>query len=431
MSDASTSSIPAPRANSVTRIALPALIVASALAILAWSSWRAWAPLPSVSVEPVIARPIAGDSAGQSATTPAAAAPGPIIQAPGWVEPYPFTITVAALVPSVVREIFVLEGDKVAAGQVVAKLVDEEEILTLRRMAAERDMKAADLAMLKDEYTRKAKLLASGAVSEGEVARLAIRVTGADAALAQSQVAVDEAALALSRTEVRAPSQGVVMARLVTPGSLVGMSGGDTGVLQMFDPANLQVRVDVPLADAGRLAVGEKAQVQVDSMPGVTIAGKVIRLVQQADIAKNTVQAKVLLESPPAGLVPDMLARAKIETHVAAGAKGGMSGVPQSSRTELVVRGSALAALVPSPSGLLTGNALVAVDVRDGVGRVEERQVVAASQPDRDGWIVVTEGLRPGDLLITDGANRIRAGSSVRVMTNTETKERDPHAQHR
>jgi hypothetical protein len=90
------------------------------------------------------------------------------------------------------------------------------------------------------------------------------------------------------------------------------MDPSTAAVAQLFDPNNLQVRTDVPLADAGKLRVGQQALVQFDSLPGQTVRGRVLRLVQQADIAKNTLQAKVLLENPPLGLVPDMLARVRI-----------------------------------------------------------------------------------------------------------------------
>ena len=411
----SSPSIPQPKTHVFARVALPTAVVAVALGVLAWSSWRAWAPLAHVKVEPVVTRSVtAGSSAG---TERPASVPGPVIQAPGWIEPAPFPITVAALVPSVVEEVLVLEGDSVAAGQVVARLVDAEEALALRRAEAERDIKAADHELLLDELGRKTRLVESGAVSEGEVARLALKARGAKASLAQAQVAVDEAALALERTRVKAPSAGVVMARLAAPGALVGMSPDDIGIVSMFDPKSLQVRVDVPLADAGRLAIGASATVQVDALPGVMIRGRVIRLVQQADSAKNTLQAKVLLESPPAGLVPDMLARVKIDTMVVGRAGAGSATGSGSSRTEIVARASALGALVAGDAGTLRGDVLVVVDVRDDVGRVEKRAVTALGQPDPSGWIVVTEGLRPGDLVITDGAERVRDGSSVRVSS--------------
>lgn len=432
--------IPAPSLRIGTRVVLPLIIVGGAAAILAWSSWRAWAPLTQVRAVPVVVRTANDGASGDAASGAAGAAAkagssqprGPIVQAPGWIEPAPFAMSASALTPGVVREVLVLEGDHVTAGQVVARLIDDQAKLALRRADADVEVKAADLAAVEDELARKQKLVEIGGVSVGEVARLALRVQAAKASLAQVVATRDESALALARTEVRAPASGVVMARLVTTGSFVGMSPESMAVVQIFDPASLQVRTDVPLADAGRLAIGQSAEVQVDALPGQTIRGRIIRLVQQADIAKNTLQAKVLLENPPAGLVPDMLARVRIQlgstksgaagTNVPAGAASG------GGRNELAVPESAVAHLAIAADGMRTGVIRVVIDVREGVGKIEERAVIAAGHADADGWATVIEGVRPGDFVVLSDSPPTRNGQTVRIETSAPAKgEHDDH----
>ena len=491
-----TSSIPLPSVRIGTRVVLPAVIVFSAIAILAWSSWRAWAPLTTVRAVPVVIR-AAGDSTSMTMNSPASSnvlsnntalnsgqtsAPrGAVVQAPGWVEPSPFPIAASALTSGVVREVLVLEGDHVEQGQVVAKLINDQAKIALHRSEAEVKIKSAELGMLQDELSRKQKLVAGGGVSEGEVARLAIKVLGAKAVVEQADAAREEAELTLTRTEVRAPVAGVVMARLAAPGSLVGMDASNAAVVQLFDPKNLQVRTDVPLADAGRLRVGQQAQVQFDSMPGQTVRGRVLRLVQQADIAKNTLQAKVLLENPPDGLVPDMLARVRIfldsaptpsaaqimraannsatkslEKSAVQNANGGAmqaSGagmnIGATSRTEIAAPEIVLAQTVAATDGTRIGTVRVVVDVRDGVGRIESREVVCA-QPAGE-WTAVISGLRPGDFVVlpdspathdgqivrmdntaaaTDGSDANAAPLSNNATSAEHTSNGDPHAKH-
>ena len=491
-----TSSIPLPSVRIGTRVVLPAVIVFSAIAILAWSSWRAWAPLTTVRAVPVVIR-AAGDSTSMTMNSPASSnvlsnntalnsgqtsAPrGAVVQAPGWVEPSPFPIAASALTSGVVREVLVLEGDHVEQGQVVAKLINDQAKIALHRSEAEVKIKSAELGMLQDELSRKQKLVAGGGVSEGEVARLAIKVLGAKAVVEQADAAREEAELTLTRTEVRAPVAGVVMARLAAPGSLVGMDASNAAVVQLFDPKNLQVRTDVPLADAGRLRVGQQALVQFDSMPGQTVRGRVLRLVQQADIAKNTLQAKVLLENPPDGLVPDMLARVRIfldsaptpsaaqimraannsatkslEKSAVQNANGGAmqaSGagmnIGATSRTEIAAPEIVLAQTVAATDGTRIGIVRVVVDVRDGVGRIESREVVCG-QPVGE-WTAVISGLRPGDFVVlpdspathdgqivrmdntaaaTDGSDANAAPLSNNATSAEHTSNGDPHAKH-
>ncbi len=431
--------IPQPRLHIGSRIVLPLIIVGGAAAILAWSSWRAWAPLTSVDATPVIIR-TSNDGASASGTGATASggtatsttaqpsrARGPIVQAPGWIEPAPFAITASALTPGVVREVLVLEGDHVTAGQVVARLIDDQAKLALRRAEADMAVKSAELAAIEDELARKKQLVEIGGVSVGEVARLDLRAQAARALLEQFTIVRDESALALDRTDVRAPTAGVVMARLVTTGSFVGMDAESAAVVQLFDPKSLQVRTDVPLSDAGRLAIGQTSEVQVDALPGQIIRGRVIRLVQQADIAKNTLQAKVLLENPPAGLVPDMLARVRIQlssaasgTAAAAGATG--AGASASvARTELAVPESVVAQLAITQDGTRAGTIRVVIDVREGVGKIEERAVVCAEVAGADGWTAVFEGLRPGDFVVSADSPETRAGQLVRLASDTTT----------
>ena len=435
-----TTNIPLPSSRIGTRVILPAIIIGSALAILAWSSWRAWAPLTEVHAIPVIVRTTAvaqvtkQDSANNQANASMkTSARGPVVQAPGWIEPSPFPISASALTSGVTREVLVLEGDRVTEGQVVARLIDDQAKLELRRANAEVDIKAAELAVMRDELTRKSKLVAGGGVGEGEVARLAIRIRGAEAALEQVSAMRDQVALALARTEVRAPVAGVVMARLAAPGSFVGMDAATATVVQLFDPKSLQVRTDVPLADAGRLAIGQSAEIQVDSLPGVIIRGRVLRLVQQADIAKNTLQVKVLLDEPPIGLVPDMLARVKIQTGAIAtsGSAVSASAFNGAARAEIAAPSSALSHTEASADGNRTGQVRVVVDMRDQVGKIEMRLVTCAAEAGADGWTAVYDGLRPGDLVVLDDSPMTTAGEMVRVsdapMAAPPNREHDAH----
>ena len=426
-----TPTIPMPGRRLGTRLVLPLAISFSAAIILAWSSWRVWVPLTVVRATPVILR------AAQSAASPMlnmsidpSPESAPMVQAPGWVEPSPFPIAASALISGVVREVLVLEGDRVEKNQVVATLIDDQEKLALRSAEAEVLVKAADVAMLQDEFRRKQPLVQGGGVSAGEVARLGFKVAGAEAALAQVSAARDQAALALQRTEIRAPASGNVMARLAAPGSLVGMDAQGAAVIELFDPKNLQIRTDVPLMDAGRLRVGQRAQVQFDALPGQTVMGRVARLVQQADIAKNTLQAKVILDDPPAGIVPDMLARVRIllttESSESSSSTAGAHGA--SSRTELVVPDVVVASAPGGMNELRKGTIRVVVDIRDGVGRIESRDVTCG--PSSSGWTPVYSGLQPGDFVVWPDAPPTANRERVRVKLGdpTSTTEAD-HAQ--
>src|SRR4029079_19282357 len=76
-------------------------------------------------------------------------------------------------------------------------------------------------------------------------------------------------------------------------------------------PDKLQVRVDVPLADAAHVGLQQDAEIVVNVLPDHVFRGHVSRIVHEADIQKNTLQVKVAIHEPSPELKPEMLARVK------------------------------------------------------------------------------------------------------------------------
>jgi multidrug efflux pump subunit AcrA (membrane-fusion protein) len=442
--------VPRPRSRWITRVGVPALIVLATLGVLAYSSRDLFVPAVAVRVSPVVPRPGAGVEGA-----PGVAESETVVQAPGWIEPAPYAITVPALAEGVVREILVLEGERVEAGQVVARLMDEEarlEAQAAEALVAERRAHAAraeaavgvaeavaraeraSAEELRDEVERKRGLVDAGALSPGEWSRMQIRLGGlearawaamqmveeARATLAQAQAALagalvqrDAAVLRLSRMEIRSPASGVVLARLVGPGvhvSTGSMREGDPGhaggVLRLYDPASLQARVDVPLADAAKVGVGCRAVVTTEALPDAPIAGVVTRVVHEANIQRNTVQFKVALENPPAALKPEMLVRVRLSASASA-------------RPDAASTGSAQAVLlIPeravTPTSPGHGVAwVVQAASRGWVARRREVTFVPWSEPE---FVAVTSGVGMTERVIVEAPAGLADGVRVRVV---------------
>lgn len=218
-----------------------------------------------------------------------------------------------------------------------------------------------------------------------------------------ARVEVDEARLRLGRMVVVAPADGVVMRRLVEPGSRLVVAADDPvagHVAQLYDPARLQVRVDVPLADAAKASVGMRAEIVVEILPDATFVGRVTRLGNRADIQKNTLPVLVAIESPDPRLKPDMLARVRLlatpESLVGNLADGRLS--------------------VFAPAKAITAGAAWVVTNYDGEeGIVRRRPVTTTGARDAD-WDEVGSGLRPGDLVVVDPTDGFVDGQRVRVL---------------
>jgi multidrug efflux pump subunit AcrA (membrane-fusion protein) len=213
--------------------------------------------------------------------------------------------------------------------------------------------------------------------------------------------------------EVRSPADGIVMQRLVEPGGKLLLMGMDdprsAQAVRLYDPKKLQVRVDVPLADAAKVGVGMDATIVVGVLPDKTFRGKVSRIVNEADIQKNTLQVKVAITDPSPQLKPEMLARVRFSGMAQADGHPGSapSATPRAAGGEQMI-------LAPLSLIHRMGNTAMAWVVDRGRGTASHR-TIQLGQAQIDGWVAVTAGLSPGDQLIADFRG-LRDGQRVRVV---------------
>ncbi len=228
-------------------------------------------------------------------------------------------------------------------------------------------------------------------------------VSDARAALEHARAQRDEARLRLERMTIASPMDGLVLRRLKVPGDKVMLGMDDphsSHVVHLYDPQSLQVRVDVPLADASEIRVGQACEVVVDVLPDQVFAGEVSRITHRADLQKNTLQVKVRVVNPAEILKPEMLTRVRFigvgsVTPVSRQAPGSISGVPSVDEGSPVLGTSR----VRVPETSLDGQHVWVVRNRRGLtGYVYEVTVQALH---RDGGFVTVEGaLSVGDLVV-------------------------------
>lgn len=220
---------------------------------------------------------------------------------------------------------------------------------------------------------------------------------GAQASLAVAEVAVDDAKLRVDRLHIRAPSDGLVVSRYKSPGDRV-MLGGDSEraatLFSIYDPRSLQVRVDVPLVDAAKIAVDQPCEVVSDVLSERRFPGRVTRILHRADIQKNTLEVKVAIDDPAPELRPDMLARVRFLAPAQPAAAEPTAAV-----------------FVPSDS--LRDDHVWVVSAFDGSrGAATPRSVRKGRE--MEGWTEV-EGVQPGDLVIRPPLGDLRPGQRVRL----------------
>lgn len=177
-------------------------------------------------------------------------------------------------------------------------------------------------------------------------------------------------------------------------------------VMTLYDPSQLQARVDVRLDDVGKVSPGQEVRIETAALPGQTLCGTVLTTTSQADIQKNTLSVKVAIADPPSTLKPDMLCQV---TFLAPPQSSGKPGVDSDPYRLLIPR-----QLVETLDGT---NRVWLVDLPAGAARRRSVTLgVAAGE-----LVEVVSGLGSTDRLIVDGREGLEDGDRVRVVGEDQT----------
>ncbi len=352
---------------------------------------------------------LSGASCSGPASGPAPRTRPPPLVATAKVEARDVPVTVSA--PVDLRPLFVAEVGAKALGYLGSVLVDRGDkvkrgqlLATVRpsdlpdQMAAERGALAqiqASLALARSNYERGKALSPAGLVSQAELQQQAAAVAAAEASEAGSQARLEALATRLGETRIESPLDGVVAARKLDPGALVGnpTSGAIVTVMQID---RLRVFVSVNEREVGRVKVGQKALVELDAFPDRPLEGAVVRLSPAFDPTTRTLDAEVQLDNPGGELRPGMYGRGAIVLEV-----------------------HPKAAVVPVSAVVFSTNGSYAFVV-DG-DKARRRPVTIGV--DGGEWLEVTQGLVPGDEVITAGTDGLADGATIRVFRAEKPQE--------
>ena len=226
--------------------------------------------------------------------------------AAGYVEPTPpFPIHVSPLVLGRIDEFTITEGQPVKAEQIIAKLNSQEFEKRLAELQAALGVNAERLTLAATELARSRRLAATGAATGKELEQASADAAVLRAEAAKLQAEIQTVEWQIQQTVVRAPVDGILFERLANVGSFI-YSDSKREIASIYDPAKLQIWVDVNQRDVARLYVGQSVEVTLDAEPGKVFTGEVSRILPRASLAKNTIQAKILLDEATPNFRPDM-----------------------------------------------------------------------------------------------------------------------------
>jgi len=202
---------------------------------------------------------------------------------------------VVAKVSGVVKEIFVEEGDSVKAGQVLAKLEDEEFIHRLAQVESK-------LEELDNEFQRNKELFKNKLISAEAYDRTKYEY--------QTQKSTyDLTKLDLNYTEIKAPINGIVSERFIKVGNMVTVNQ-ETFRVTDFDP--LLAVLHVPEKELIKLQAGFPAELMADAIPGQVFSAGILRISPVVSAETGTFKVTVAVADKTRKLKPGMFTRVNI-----------------------------------------------------------------------------------------------------------------------
>ena len=327
-----------------------------------------------------------------SALTPALAAEVPLVQAraatggsglslEAHLEPLR-QATVSAQLGGNVLALLVKAGDRVKAGQPIARIDDRDAQAGVLRGDAGLAQAEAEARNARVNAERTRDLRAQGFVSQAALDTAETQFKAAQAGVQQAQAARSQATLARGFAAVTAPFDGVVLATHLEAGDLASPG---RAIATLYAPGGLRATAQVPLsqADTARRAT----RIEVELPGGTRVAPERKTELSSADPVSQTVEWRLdLPASALPGLVPGQVAR----VHFSGAAQTGAAANANTLRlpAAAVLRRGELTAVY-----LAQGDRFVLRAVRTGAERPDGVDIVA--------------GLKAGDAV---AANAVAAG---------------------
>jgi RND family efflux transporter MFP subunit len=271
------------------------------------------------------------------------------------------------------------EGDFVKRGALLAALDTTSVGADVSVASAERERARAELERIRSLY-------ADGWVTKA-------RFEAADAAVKVADARVRQAGFASGTAQLYAPSSGVVLTRNVQPGQVI--AAGTPALILGEGDEGFVFRVPIIDRDASKLRVGMAADINIESLEGAPIAATISEIDGRANEATGAFTVQFRLANRPR-LRSGQIGTASIK-------------LPASESGALQIPASAL-------FGVRTGEGLVYI-VGDKE-RVETRNV--SIERVTDGFVIVTGGIKPGDVIVTSGGEKLRTGSRVRTVATAQ-----------
>jgi RND family efflux transporter MFP subunit len=294
--------------------------------------------------------------------------------------------TLRAQVAGAIVETYAEQGQRVAAGQLLAKIDDtaiRDAYLSARSAVTSAQ---ASLDVARREAERAETLLKAGAIAEREAENARRALTTAQAAFADARARYVAQEKQLEYTKITAPFEGAVSARQVSAGDVVQPG---TALYTVVDPTTMRLEASVPAEQITSVKPGQPVSFTVSGYPGRAFAGRISRVSPSADPTTGQVRIYVSIPNTGRALVAGLFAEGRVATDA---------------RDALVVPATAVNLRGLTPSVMRIKN-----------GRAQRADVAVGVQDAATERVEIRSGLAAGDTVLLGAAQAVNPGTPVQV----------------
>ena len=245
----------------------------------------------------------------------------------------------------------------------------------------------ANVAAAREELDRKQRDFDRFSALANRNALAADELDRARSELERARAALSQARQSAADYVLEAPWPGIVSAVHVADGKYVSPRAP---LLDLFDPSSLVLRFQVPERHVFAIATGDRIEARFDAAPDQPRTLSITRVYPEIDRRLRTRTFEAALPLDQAEFAPGQFARIAVALQT----------LPE-----------AISIPVEALTTGTDGQPMVFTVADDGTARA----VPVAPGAEQDGRLLITDGLAPGDRLIVNGIEKVRAGGPVRV----------------
>jgi membrane fusion protein, multidrug efflux system len=318
------------------------------------------------------------------------------LAATGTVEPLQ-SVEVQAQVAGILQRVAFKEGDEVKQGQVLFQVDPRPYRAALDQALAALARDRAQATNAAEDVKRYEALVQKQYVTAQQYDQVRTTAAAAQATLAGSQAAVDQARLNLQYSTIRAPISGRTGSLLVREGNLVRANAQQSlVVINRIRP--ILARFAVPAANLPQIQahLGKDIVVRAESSSGGDPSEGSLSFIDNAvDTTTGTILLKGRFPNDDGSLWPGAFANVRLQLYV-------------------------------EPNALVIPSAAIVTGQQGSFVFVIQPDSSAATRPVTVSWTtgdyaVVSGDVQPGDRVVTDGQLRLRQGSKVQIKATPDT----------